>query len=585
MKDEKDEKDGENSWVSFSYLWRSLLIIFTYLVLGSLGQHLALQQVTPLWMPAGVALAAVLIYGYGVFPAIWLGSFIATANYIVSEVPVTTTLIVSMMTAMGATLSALTGGYFLNRLTHGSDALNRVTGVVLFITLGGLLAPVISATIGILSLTLAGFIPANQLGINWFIWWIGEASGIITITPAILIWYKWTWDSWSESEIEPWRYLETIVIVCLLVLVGILSFWVWYPVEYLLILLLIWIVFHLGLKGSSLATLFILGISAWGTVQGYGVFATGSRIESLVLLEIFIIVIAITALLLSAILEERKVHTVALIEAMDEAGRARQRAESANLAKGTFLANMSHEFYTPLNHIVGYCDILKEEVEDLEIDKKEVDTLIVDLEKMRNSSIKLRDLISDILDLSRLEIGKMDLILSEFDVAEAVEEVWSKFLNKINKNKNVFNIQLPVNLGVMYNDRLKLMQTLTNVLENANKFTIGGKVSLSVERQIIQGQEWIVFTVADTGIGIEKSQIEKIFEAFTVLDSSSTRQYSGLGLGLPIAKRYCKLMGGGITIASEPYKGTTCIIIMPASAESYRFDKTVQNILSTFEKK
>ncbi len=276
-------------------------------------------------------------------------------------------------------------------------------------------------------------------------------------------------------------------------------------------------------------------------------------------------------------------------------------AESANWAKSVFLANMSHELRTPLNAIIGYSEILREDLQEIDA------SLVPDLDKIRSSGKHLLGLINDILDISKIEAGKMDLYLEHFDIAFLIQEVAQTAQPWVEKNGSSFSVHCPKDLGTMHTDLSKVRQILLNLLSNAAKFTEKGTVRLAVERRQEAGarsqesegigvrdgglgaKDWklgdrmdgsktsqnselqtpnsptphIAFIISDTGIGISPDQQETIFEAFNQGDNSSTRKYSGTGLGLALSRRFCQMLGGTISVKSTPGCGSTFTVSLP----------------------
>ncbi|MFO8038775.1 MAG: PAS domain S-box protein [Sodalinema sp.] len=269
-------------------------------------------------------------------------------------------------------------------------------------------------------------------------------------------------------------------------------------------------------------------------------------------------------------------------------------AEAANEAKSSFLANMSHELRTPLNAIIGYSEILQEEIEDMELEDEEIMT---DLKSITTAGRHLLTIIQDILDFSKIEAGKMDLDPQVFNVSTLVQEVASTVQPLVDKNTNTIRVDSSLNVGTMETDQTKVRQVLLNLLSNAAKFTHQGTIVLTVNRQespfsvmsmsaeaestaaeVAQGTPerplsaaepgWICFRVSDTGIGMTREQIEQIFQPFTQADQSTTKKYGGTGLGLAISRRFCQMMGGDITVDSEPGVGSTFIVDLPAGQVS-----------------
>ncbi len=248
-----------------------------------------------------------------------------------------------------------------------------------------------------------------------------------------------------------------------------------------------------------------------------------------------------------------------------ELERARETAESANRSKSAFLANMSHELRTPLNAIIGYSEMLEEEAQD--IGQK---GFIPDLQKIRTAGRHLLELISDILDLSKIEAGKMDLFLETFVVHELLRDVANTIVPLVRKNGNKLELQLTDDLGIMHSDKTKVRQVLFNLLSNAAKFTHNGNITLKASRfrddnskNPHQPRYWLSLEVQDQGIGMSPEQIEYLFRPFTQADSSTTRKYGGTGLGLAISRRFCNMMGGDITVESELGHGSSFTIYLP----------------------
>jgi signal transduction histidine kinase/CheY-like chemotaxis protein len=254
-----------------------------------------------------------------------------------------------------------------------------------------------------------------------------------------------------------------------------------------------------------------------------------------------------------------------LAQATREAQAARAAAEDADRAKSQFLANMSHELRTPLNAIIGYSEMLQEEVEDLGQDH-----FTPDLQKINAAGKHLLALLNDILDLSKIEAGKMDLYLETFDLATMLRDVETTIQLLVEKNANTLLVHRPDNLGAMRADLTKVRQNLFNLLSNACKFTQRGTITLEVTRDAVDGLDWVTCRVSDTGIGMTPEQMAKLFQPFTQADTSTTRQYGGTGLGLAITKHFCQMMGGDIAVESELGKGSTFSIRLPAQVKDQK---------------
>jgi signal transduction histidine kinase len=239
--------------------------------------------------------------------------------------------------------------------------------------------------------------------------------------------------------------------------------------------------------------------------------------------------------------------------------KSRQLAE-ASQHKSQFLANMSHELRTPLNAIIGVSEMLREDAEALKQDTEPLDRVL-------GAGRHLLALINDILDLSKIEAGRMELQLESFSFAPLIDGVVKTIEPLAAKNANRVAVNCDGAIGTLHADQMRLRQAMLNLMSNANKFTERGTITVDARQGQENGRDWITIAVADTGIGMTPEQVGKLFQEFSQADAATTRKYGGTGLGLAISKRFCQMMGGDITVESEPGRGSRFTILLPRIVE------------------
>ncbi len=259
-------------------------------------------------------------------------------------------------------------------------------------------------------------------------------------------------------------------------------------------------------------------------------------------------------------ISERKRAEAARHQLNEALAHARDEAVRADQAKSEFLANMSHELRTPLNAVIGYTELVTEDLVSFN-----ADPLRPDLERIHSAASFLLGLINDILDISKIEAGRFDVFLEEVELGELLAEVLGVIRPLAEKNQNVLSVVAEGALGLVRTDRVKLRQALTNLLSNASKFTSGGRIELGISREGADAEK-LCFRVSDTGVGIPSERCEMIFDAFTQADSSTTRRFGGTGLGLAITRRFCQMLGGDVEVESVVGEGSTFTITIPSWA-------------------
>ena len=276
------------------------------------------------------------------------------------------------------------------------------------------------------------------------------------------------------------------------------------------------------------------------------------------LVDVSMLAAAVLVIAMSAYAKERS-ERMAFVRRR-EVVEARDRALSANRAKSTFLANMSHELRTPLNAVIGYGELVQEDVAEAGLEH-----CVDDLDRILASSKHLLGLINDVLDLAKVEAGKVDVLEEEIAVAELTRDVAAAVEPLVKRNGNVFELETDGDVGTIVSDSTRLRQILFNLLSNAAKFTKDGRVSLTARRQSVGDQVAVEFVVADTGIGMTLAQQEHVFDSFRQADASTTREYGGTGLGLTITKHFVELLGGRVSLLSTLGQGSEFTVRIPVA--------------------
>jgi signal transduction histidine kinase len=518
-----------------------------YVAAARLG--LALDAVagfaTLVWPPTGIALAAILFFGFRLWPGIFIGATIAN---VLTGAPVG----VALGIGVGNTAEALLGAYALRRIPGFYPALDRLHDVIGLIVFAGLFSTMVSATIGVTSLHLGGIVSAAQLRDTWRAWWVGDLMGALLAAPIILVW------STPPRARFPLRWVEGAGLATAVIFVGMLTFFPDAPVvavaadpfrqTYMLFPVLIWAALRFGQRGATTAAFVVSVIAIWGTALGHGPFVHPVLHERLLALQTFMAIVAATFLVMGAIIAERR-------RAEEEARVAQRAADAANLVKSEFLAVMSHELRTPLNAIAGYTDLLVMETMG-PVTEKQQDSLA----RIQRNQQHLLSLINDVLGFARVEAGQVLVEPEKVRVNDALDAVESLIRPELQRKEFVFR-RLPVDAALLViADPKKLQQILLNLLSNAAKYTSdGGTIALGAERSGANVRMW----VQDTGIGIAEEQLEKVFEAFFQVDRGTKRRFPGVGLGLTIARDLARRMGGDIRLESKLGEGTTASLVLP----------------------
>jgi len=509
------------------------VVAVIYLVTARLG--LMMDAVagfaTLVWPPTGIALTALLLFGYGIWPGIALGAFLA--NVLTGAPP-----LVALGISFGNTLEALAGAYALRRIPGFSNALDRLRDVLGFLVLTAIGSTTLSATIGVASITMGGIAPLAQFGKIWRSWWLGDVVGDFIIAPLLL-----TWAVWLREPSPPLRRItlkcaaEACGLALCVVAIGIFVFtekgsfgaYVFFPS-------LIWAALRFGQRGVITTMFEIAVVTLVGTTLNYGPFVHATLAESLFSLQAFIVVTSGTFLILGAAMSER--HVLYSSEK-----NARAIAEETARARDTFISVASHELRNPLSVLHLTIETL-----DRSNTKRDWDRTIQTAAKIRRQIQRLTHLVDNLLDTSRLKSGKVHLERKESDIASIVRDVVSRFEDDIRRAHCAVNLHagFPI-VGIW--DPMRLDQIATNLLSNALKYGAGSSIEIRVEGDTDRAR----LIVSDHGIGIAKEAQTRIFEQFERVDNSVN--VSGLGLGLWIVRQIVLAFDGSIRVASEPGQG------------------------------
>jgi signal transduction histidine kinase/DNA-binding NarL/FixJ family response regulator len=498
----------------------------------------------------------------------------ATLAFISNTGIINMSIFVGIGIATGSVFQAFAGAICIRRWIDSNNLFDRSQNIFKFSVIESLCC-MISPTFGVASMYLCQFIQVSEITNNWLTFWLGDLMGVLVFTPLILIWSQSEHsNTFKPSQVfqtsfelfqKPARFLEAGLWLLLVILTGQISFGYSYPLEYLLVPLLVWAAFRFGQKGVITAIFLVSGIAIFGAVNGTSSFNRHNLNETLLLLQTFIGVITVTTLILSAVIIEREQVKSKLLKANEdleikveerttELRASKEAADTANRAKSEFLANMSHELRTPLNGILGYTQILQR-AGDLNPHRNSINVI-------HQCGSHLLNLINDILDFSKIEAQKMELFYKDFHLPAFLVGVVEMSRIRAEQKSIDFHYFPDPNLPVgVRGDDKRLRQVLINLLGNAIKFTDEGSVTFNVCRLAQHSAsnhatEFIRFSVQDTGIGIPLEQLETIFNPFEQA-GSMTRRSEGTGLGLTISQKIVNLMGSMIQVSSVSGQGST----------------------------
>lgn len=530
-----------------------------YFLAGKLSLHLAFvhASASPVWPPAAVAIATLMLLGYRAWPAIFIAAFLVNAT-------TAGNVWTSLGIASGNTLEAVCGAWMINRYARGTAAFDRYQDVFRF-ALALLFSTVVSPAIGVTCLALGGFAPWANYAPIWLTWWLGDFAGAVIFTPVIVLWI-----ANPRRHLNPSRDREVAALLAILVLLSWLVFGGWlplsqfnYPVAFILGPIIVWTAFRLSQREAASGIFLLSLIAMWGTLRGFGPFAGAEPNESLLILQTFNILTTITALALAAGMAERR-RAEAAIE------QQKLAVEAANRTKDNFLAMLSHELRTPLTPVIAALDGLRSGDLNGDESKSAIDMI------RRNVELESQ-LIDDLLDLTRIARDKLQLNFVQMDAHEAISNVIEICRTEATTGKLRLHVNLRAGAHFISADPAKFQQIIWNLLKNAIKFTReGGEIAISTTNPTSQ---MLDVSIRDSGIGMEPNVIKRIFDPFEQGDRSFQTRFGGLGLGLAISKSLAQAHGGTLVARSKGRDhGSIFVLTMNTVSPPQKWAPLVQSI-------
>jgi len=520
---------GTAPWRRYA-LFGALVVI--YFFAGKLGLHFAFvhASASAVWPPTGIALAVLLLFGRRVWPAILVGAFLVNLS-------TTGTLASSLGIAIGNTLEAVVGTLLVERYADGKRTFEQARNCMLFALFAGLLSTAVSATIGAISLVLAGDAPWSALSPIWLTWWLGDAAGALVITPLLVL-----WGNAPRAGILRDRPFEAVALLLVTAVTAALVLahpaLSRYPLPFMCIPPLIWAAFRFGQREVATLVALIALIATWSTVHGVGPFVMPSDNESLLLLQAFMATMASLTMPVAALVWERKTVEAERTRLLERERAARAEAEDANRAKDEFLAMLSHELRNPLAALANAGQVLHTAPNSAFSGRA--------IEIINRQTRHLARLIDDLLDVARVSSGKILLSRERTNLADVAQGCLTLLRSSGRLEEHKVSVELqPVWVNA---DPARMMQIIDNLLLNALRYTPkGGRIEVQTSRE----HDEAVLRVQDDGVGIAAELLPRIFDLFMQGPRTLDRAQGGLGIGLTLAHRLTLAHGGRIAASSS----------------------------------
>jgi signal transduction histidine kinase len=533
-----------------AYPLRLAAVALAYYASARLGVSLAYhgEDASLVWPAHGIALAAVVLFGARIWPAILVAS---SFSGLASGAPLHSAAVV----AAGNTLGPLVGAAFLRR-TGFHPSLARVRDFLLLVLVGGNFSAVVSATVGITTLTLRGLYPPGTFATHWVVWWAGDVAGLMTTAPFLLVWRERP--DWVERRSAT---LEFALGMMLLFAANVAAFGPnllpgnRYPLAYLIFPFAMWAAWRFEMHGAVTLTAIVAAVAIWQTLAGQGLFSHPSLQETLMYLQAFVVVVTASTLVLAALVRERRRLEGEQQAALEGEREARREAQRAAAAREKMLAVVSHEVRNPLATVLLNSSAIADSPAE-----ESAPWVRASAESIALSAEQIEHLIRDLMDVTRLEAGQIEFARTPCTPYALVEQA-VQMLQPIAAEKGIrLEVRLPGGLPLVSASKERILQVFSNLVGNAVRLTpAGGEIALEAEA----GGDHIVFSVRDTGPGISRERIADLLKPFWETPAQLTQSR---GLGIPIARAIVGAHGGEFSIRSEPGRGTRISFSLPLLA-------------------
>ncbi len=526
------------------YVLASIAVFALYVVAGKIGLQLATvhPSATAIWPPTGIALAACLVLGLRMWPAIFAGAFVVnvtTAGHVPSSLGI----------AIGNTLEGVSGAYLITRYANGRYAFLHGATVLRFAGIA-LVVTMVSATIGVLTLMASGLTAGAVIGPTWLTWWLGDIGGAIVVAPLLILWSTRVPELRAQGSTA-----ELLVFAIAVAAIAFVTFTPFsplalrnYPIQFLVFPVLVWPVIRFGPRLTAATAAVLSTVAVWGSLQGAGPWVQETENASLLVLEGFMAIATTTSLVLAAAVMERQRAEEALREAEE---RLRRAEEHKVAARDEFLSVAAHELKTPLTSLQLATQYLLHEIDAGH--QLSAESLRAATSAVASQTQRLSALIGQLLDTVRIQADRMDLELAEEDVVAIARAVVRDA--QATTTRHEVTIEAPASVRARV-DAIRIEQVLRNLLDNAIKYSPGGKVAVDISQE---DGPWVRLSVRDQGPGIPEGARDRIFERFFQARKED-RDGGGLGLGLHLSRHIVELHSGSIA-ADFPPDGGTCIIV------------------------